>query len=263
MPEMPVSHELKTIFIHIPKNAGESIEKTLGMYGGNPAQTFWGVINNRYVLQHFVANEMRIHPLLTSVWDQYFKFAVIRNPWSKAVSEYNWYLRYGPIIPFYEWVNSLENRLKINNCVNVLEIGHNVEQHKFVYDNTGQLIVDKLLRFENISNEFSELCLEKQWKLNLVSTSATASNNNVPFYEYYDELTALKISRIYAEDINKFGYDMNDTFSQIKLRDAPVQLDTFFEKDLYLDANPDVKEAGVDAYQHFLNYGIREQRRLR
>ena len=260
---MPVSHELKTIFIHIPKNAGESIERTLGMYGGNPAQTFWGVIEERYVLQHFLANEMRMHPLLTSVWDQYFKFAVIRNPWSKAVSEYNWYLRYGPMIPFYEWVNSLENRLKINNCIHTWEIGHNVEQHKFVYDEHGRLIVDKLLRFENIRNEFSELCTEKQWNLKLIKASTTASNNNVPFYEYYDEASALKISRIYAEDINRFGYDMNATFSQTNLRNEPVQLDTFFEKDLYLNANPDVREAGVDAYWHYLNHGIREQRRLR
>ena len=66
----------------------------------------------------------------------------------------------------------------------------------------------------------------------------------MPFYEYYDELTALKISKIYAEDINKFGYDMNDTFSQIKLRDAPVQLDTFLRKICILTLIPMLKRRG-------------------
>ena len=30
---MPISHELKTIFVHIPKTAGTSMETALGMHG--------------------------------------------------------------------------------------------------------------------------------------------------------------------------------------------------------------------------------------
>ena len=56
---------------------------------------------------------------------------------------------------------------------------------------------------------------------------------------------------------------MEDTFSGCKLRDKPAELDEFFVSDLYLNANPDVREAGVDAYKHYLEFGIREQRKLR
>lgn len=138
---MPISSTLHTIFIHIPKNAGESIERTLDMYGGNPLETFWGVLENRSVLQHLTAVQVR-ERLLSDVWDQYFKFAVVRNPWSRAVSEYKWYLRYGTVIPFYEWVETLEDRLKINHAINIYEAGHNVAQHKFVYDAKGNMLVD-------------------------------------------------------------------------------------------------------------------------
>ena len=260
---VPICHELKTIFLHIPKNAGESVEKALGMYGGPPTKTFWGVINNRYVLQHFTASQLRAHPMIADIWDEYFKFAIIRNPWSKAVSEYNWYLRFGPIIPFYEWVNSLEGRLQLNSSIHVNEIGHNIEQYKFVYDEADHLIVDRLLCFENLNSDFGLLCSEKNWDVELVKAKTTASNVSVPFYEYYDEISALKISKIYSEDIERFGYSMDDTFSQTRLRQTPVQLDEFFSKEDYLAANPDVKEAGVDAYEHYLNFGIREQRKLR
>jgi len=68
-----------------------------------------------------------------SEWNKYFKFAVIRNSWSKVVSEYNWYLRYGPKIQFFEWVNTLKNRININNAININEVGHNIEQYKYIY----------------------------------------------------------------------------------------------------------------------------------
>ena len=59
---MPISHKLKTIFIHIPKNAGESIENALEIYGmeeNDPTKRFWGVINHSIVLQHLTANDLR------------------------------------------------------------------------------------------------------------------------------------------------------------------------------------------------------------
>ena len=67
---MPVSKKYKIIFIHIPKNAGESIEKTLGMYGGNPDETFWGILNNRIVLQHLTADELKTNYLKNSLWNE-------------------------------------------------------------------------------------------------------------------------------------------------------------------------------------------------
>ena len=125
---MPISHKLKTIFIHIPKNAGESIENALEIYGveeNDPTKRFWGVINNSIVLQHLTANDLK-NNLSEDIWKNYFKFAVVRNPWSKAVSEYNWYLRYGPKISFINWSKSLIYRLKINSMIHILETGHNL-----------------------------------------------------------------------------------------------------------------------------------------
>ena len=52
---MPIYHDLKAIFIHIPKNAGESIEKSLNIYGRDPTETLSGIINNRNVLKHLTA----------------------------------------------------------------------------------------------------------------------------------------------------------------------------------------------------------------
>ena len=36
-----------------------------------------------------------------------------------------------------------------------------------------------------------------------------------------------------------------------------------FDPNLYLELNPDVKSAGVNPYQHFLEFGFNERRRIK
>lgn len=35
-----------------------------------------------------------------------------------------------------------------------------------------------------------------------------------------------------------------------------------FDPEIYLQPNPDVAQAGVDPFEHYLNFGIRERRRI-
>ena len=82
---MPISHEYKAIFIHIPKNAGESIEKKLGIYGDSK-EALWGV-QGKYVLQHLTMLQMKRSCLKEAIFKNYFKFALILKSvcnWSNA-----------------------------------------------------------------------------------------------------------------------------------------------------------------------------------
>ena len=209
---MPLSKKYRAIFVHIPKNAGESIEKTLEMYRGDSKETLWGVRDKRVVLQHLSAEKLKDQYIEKSVWDAFLKFAVVRNPWSKAVSEYHWYLRFGPLISFSEWVDSLPARLQINEMINVLEIGHNVHQHKFLYDKDGCLLVDKILAFEDLSSGFKDLCDSQNWQVSLKYDEATKSSPSRDYRSFYNATTAKKILDIYQKDVELFGYSMQKTF---------------------------------------------------
>lgn len=222
---MPISKKYKIIFIHIPKNAGESIEKTLDMYGGNPEETFWGILNNQIVLQHLTADELKKNYLKTSLWNDYFKFAVVRNPWSKAVSEYHWYLKFGPHLQFHEWVDTLNYRIKLNNSININEIGHNIEQFRFIFDKNENLLVDKILRFENINFEFNQLCSKKNWNFNLIKSQSTASIYKDDFQLFYDLKSLKTISNIYKKDIDLFDYNEDETFKNYKITSKPYLID--------------------------------------
>ena len=70
---MPISRKYRSIFVHIPKNAGQSIEKSLGMYGGFPNETLWGVIQNRVVLQHLSAEKLKNFYIENFSKNQYFE----------------------------------------------------------------------------------------------------------------------------------------------------------------------------------------------
>ena len=214
---MPVSKRYRTIFIHIPKNAGQSIEKSLGMYGGYPKETLWGVIQNRVVLQHLSAEKLKNFYIEKSVWDSFLKFSVVRNPWSKAVSEYHWYLRFGPSISFSEWVDSLPARLHINEMINILEVGHNLHQHQFLYDREGRLLVDKVLRFEDLTRDFSMLSKGQNWGVVLTHDRATKFSPPKDYRSFYNQSTAQKIFDIYSKDIELFGYSMDQTFADFKM----------------------------------------------
>lgn len=210
---MPISHEYKLIFVHIPRTAGESIENCLGMYGGEPTHTFWGAVDNMDVLQHNTARELKSKINHDALWGAYTKFSVVRNPFSKAVSEYHWYLRYGPYCTFKEWVTSLENRIAINRRINMAEIGHNMSQHSFLFDEHKNLMVDCVIKFENLDKEFNDFLVGQDIVAKLPPVSMTKSKMLLEdFRDYYDAVTTEIVESIYREDLSVFSYDKASTF---------------------------------------------------
>lgn len=69
---MPISDEHKLIFIHIPKNAGTSITNTIGMTD---------IGHHRW--QYY---KLKYH----QKWESYTKISIIRNPWERVVSCYEY-----------------------------------------------------------------------------------------------------------------------------------------------------------------------------
>ena len=71
-----ISHSHRCISIHIPKSAGNSVNRAFGVD--------WQ--DHKDIARHRAE-------LPADVFNSYFKFAVVRNPWDRLLSDYNYQLR--------------------------------------------------------------------------------------------------------------------------------------------------------------------------
>ena len=127
---MPLSHDHKCLFIHIPRTGGTSFRKILGIdredENGIPA--YLENINGKGLLSvcnrnpELPSNKVprvlhkehlcmkHIHQLSlvdNKIYSEYFKFAFVRNPWDRALSIYsNHYYIY--CNDFQEFVNKIK-----------------------------------------------------------------------------------------------------------------------------------------------------------
>ena len=98
---MIISHPNKFIFLHLPKNAGTSIEGSLT--GANDWKT---------ADKHLTATES-IEKFGQDVWREYFTFCFVRNPWDRLVSQFRfngetWCKRYfGHSLGFNDFVKKV------------------------------------------------------------------------------------------------------------------------------------------------------------
>jgi hypothetical protein len=181
------------IFIHVPKTAGSSI--ALALFGEN----------SRHVpyFEYERANPQKFRT--------YFKFGFVRNPWDRLVSTY-FFLRRGGINQMdRDWyAQNISDYPSFGHFVrgwlrkeNIHSFPHFIPQSYFLADARGRLMMDFIGRYERVSHDFAELArrLHVNCSLPLYNTS-----NHAHFSTYYDSETRGIVGRVYARDVELFGY---------------------------------------------------------
>jgi hypothetical protein len=230
-----ISHQDKCIFVHIPKAAGQSIEdvfvKRMGLTWEQREALLLKPNNNPALgpprLAHLFANEyINKGHIEQPLFDEYFKFSFIRNPWSRLVSEFNYRKKLGHsgyqngfrnfiLNHFPEPENDTFNNGRDN-------YRHVVPQSQFLIDSSGKQLVDFIGRFETLQQDFDYVCnqlnlgtikLEHKnktynniWFEKIKKALGQSAINTKKFTEYYDEDTYQFVEHYYQEDINNFKY---------------------------------------------------------
>src|SRR3989338_5883908 len=101
---MPIYHKHRLIHVHIPKTGGTSIEKYLG-HKFNIKQSYpeflWGRDQEKKVIMHHLNCQQILEYVDRGVFDSYLKFAIVRNPYDRLVSEYCWSARWKELYPTF------------------------------------------------------------------------------------------------------------------------------------------------------------------
>ena len=195
-----ISHEHKCIFIHINKCGGTSIDN---------------YFNKRHGGHMTVSHYIKKYP---TEFSEYFKFSCVRNPWDKLVSFYhfhkkkNWYLRWDwdkmSAPSFCEFVRITKDysKTKQNNIFKGHPTGYLrlANQVDWLVDESGNLLVDYICRFEHLQNDFEIVC--DRIGIPQEQLPHKIKSKHKHYTEYYDEETKQIVAEKYAKDINYFGY---------------------------------------------------------
>lgn len=182
------------IFIHINKTAGTSVIKIIG----------------KPFRKHLTAKEI-INVVGQKKWNNAFKFAVIRNPWDKVVSQYKHNVKNNVTnmakkkISFKEWVSCTYGKNKGKYYYYRPQMF--LPQVEWLKDFEGKIDVNKIIRFENLTDGMNSVFKTLGITQKLPHINKTSKTN---FRDYYDEESRQIISDWFHEDIDIFGYKYED-----------------------------------------------------
>lgn len=198
-----VNHSSKLIFIHIPKTGGSSIER-LAFVGGKGHDTLAEI-------------KRRTPP---EIYQTYFKFGIVRNPWARLVSAYCYFEQ---MTIFHKWYRVPANRITRRrikaylSCTDFLErfqlsdfCGdiHFIPQHRFVKVEEGSVGLDFVGRLEQLEDDWRKIC--ERIGHQYAPLPHKNSTNHRDYRSYYNDKTAEHIAKQYEEDIKLFGYRFDD-----------------------------------------------------
>ncbi len=213
---MIVCHAHRFVFLKTRKTAGTSIELALARVCGpddtitplNPDDEAQRAADGIRGPQHFEApplqrkayNHMPARlarrAVGRQVWEDYFTFAVERNPWDAVVSAYFWTHRDRADPPAFDtWVQGPQ----------VEKLAKNAQ----VYRIRGEIVVDRVCRYEDLDEEMARIWqeLELPEAPALPRAKGHARPARSPYREMYTTASRRRVAEAFAETIETLGYD--------------------------------------------------------
>ena len=165
---------------------------------------YYRSISNDELTTHSSAKVVKEN--FSDIWNEYFKFAFVRNPFSHAVSDYYWRLHLcgQPNISFKEFIY----RLFDLNRSDPEGIRPPIISNWEIYTYNDSIDLDFIGCFERLDEDvnkvsnFIGLPLAKDLK----KSKSSIRTKTKSIEEHYDKDLIEKVSIIYEKEINHFGY---------------------------------------------------------
>ncbi|RMF91729.1 MAG: sulfotransferase, partial [Nitrospinota bacterium] len=133
------------------------------------------------------------------VYDRFFSFAFVRNPWDWQVSLYFYMLKTRDHFQ-HRLIHSMQGFEEYIRW-RVREDRH--LQKDFVTDEAGNLLVDFVGKYENLEQDFAQVCARIGIQAALPHLNQSGHRN---YREYYNERTRNLVYDAFKEDIEFFHY---------------------------------------------------------
>jgi hypothetical protein len=217
---MLVSHGRKLVFVHIQKTGGDTVSRLMGE---SIPDIFCFKAKHEFAVKAAAELER---------WNEYFKFAFVRNPWDRLVSWYSMIkdaetIRWHQILTNQRirshFRQTRENKLWryvlhnsstfeefIINCTDEIEVDEGVyysfayNQLDYIADSNDDLLVDFIGRFESFGSDLYKV----YDRLGLELGSIPHENRSVRghYSTFYTPETETIVRKRFQRDIEYFGY---------------------------------------------------------
>jgi Sulfotransferase family len=180
-----ISHPYQCIFVRQRKCASTSIVRAFGL----EPESSDGKFSSQGVLSPSWRKQRELY-------QRYLVFAVVRNPWDRFVSG-------------WRYCNSTRERSLVEVLRDPPASGHDYRhltrpQHATLLGDGGELIVDRVVRFEHLQEDFDEVCRT------VGMAPARLQRINVtphpPYREVFDTESRALFDGLFQRDISLFGY---------------------------------------------------------
>lgn len=243
---MIISHKYKFIFTTPRKVASSSIQIALAKHCGpddiitpmfykksvdgegvqpiDYARNFDGYFNHMkpYRIKQKIGRD---------VWDEYFTFSVVRNPWDMLVSRYFWIKKGAPpntgvlgalkkiarsplnidkygLLVHAIWRELSGKHLKPDDSFEVFmkKLPSNISNTAHYFDSRGNENLDFVLRFENLDEDYKTLCEKIGVPHEPLPKLKTRSRESRDYRDMYTPELRDWVAKEYALEIERFGY---------------------------------------------------------
>jgi hypothetical protein len=154
-------------------------------------------------LQHLLAKQIRTE-VGSVVFDSYFSFSIIRNPWDRVVSQFASMARRPDLRAFI----GMQADASLKQYLHLIGKRRHVQwdrQVRFLYDDNGNCLVDFIARFEALESSIQTIMSRLGMDLGPLRHDNRGMRGR--YQSYYDAETREMVAALYAEDIQTFGYN--------------------------------------------------------
>ncbi len=205
---MPFIDKSELLFVHIPKTGGSSIEQKFNIHNINDevdtGEYFYDLSSDYFLLNyhtyncifashHFIPKLIKEHN--PERYEKYKKFTIIRNPYTRCISEYFFreHKSYFDDGEFHNWFKKF--------CCDNFICDHYLPQVEYF----NEIDYDHVIKFENLENDFNNMCDLYNIPKGLPLVNSSSINTN----DLVDKLSSNSIDAInsrYHRDFTDLGY---------------------------------------------------------
>lgn len=195
-----VSHNLKCIFVHIPKCGGISIKKIL------TSVEYYNYSYGEYLISKLPESEYAFFEHHTNAvefkskceyWKDYFKFAFVRNTWDRLASYYFYckkkQIQKADSMNFEAWVQRFVGSGKYPGS----------SQMFWIETEPDKIELDFIGKFENFEKDFQYVCRKLKIQADLPHINKTRHKH---YSVYYSDALADFVAEKCAVEIKYFNF---------------------------------------------------------